>query len=84
MSSNTDKVATLFARHYRHWLDIPTIIRGGGGLGGWRTEVSRCRQQFGMRFETRITRSPSGAVVTSEYRCVDLGTLAAADRQASA
>lgn len=71
--SATDRVARLFAHHLGLWLSIPQIMLSGG-LGAWRTEISRCRKQYGMDFANRITRGPSGKVLSSEYRCVNLGT----------
>lgn len=71
--SATERVARLFAARFGSWLSIPQIMPVGG-QGGWRTRISDCRRQYGMRFANRITRGPGGQVVTSEYRCVDLGS----------
>ena len=71
--SATDRVARLFVAHRGCWLTMPEIV-AEGGLGSWRTEISRCRQQYQMQFSNRITRSPSGKVLSSEYRLVDAGT----------
>jgi hypothetical protein len=75
----TDRVAALFAAHYRHWLDIPTLALVGG-LGGWRTRVSECRHIYGMLIENRVTRDSFGNVLSSEYRAVHLGRFGAGEQ----
>lgn len=71
--SATQKVGRLFAGNMGRWFSIPEIIAAGGGLGGWRTEVSRLHTDYGMSFECRVTRDARGKVVTSERRCVSIG-----------
>ena len=47
MSSATHRTATFFRRHRRRWISALQLLRVGGALA-WRTELSRCRTQFGM------------------------------------
>ena len=64
----TDRMAALFRSRAGEWLDILPLAQTGG-MGGWRTEVSRCRQRFGMIIEQRMEHWPDGRN-RSQYRYV--------------
>lgn len=66
----TDRVAAYFRAHPHTWIpaiDLETV----GGRQAWRSRVSQCRTEFGMRIDNR-QRTERGIRV-SEYRYVPQG-----------
>jgi hypothetical protein len=63
----TDRVASLFRSRPNQDISALELARVGGYLA-WRTEVSRCRQQFGMVITCRLARDARGKVAESFYR----------------
>jgi hypothetical protein len=61
----TGRVAHLFLAHPGEWLDGLTIAQVGGAYA-WRTRLSECRTQLGLKIENRQRRI--GKRVISEYR----------------
>jgi hypothetical protein len=70
--SATERTARYLAGHLWIWLTSNDLMPVSG-QNGWRTELSRCRQQYGMSIVNRVTRDGSGHVLTSEYRCTGVG-----------
>jgi hypothetical protein len=62
----THKMAAFLRQHEGEWLDILPLARVGG-MGGWRTEISRCRTRFGMVIEQRMEHWDDGRN-RSQYR----------------
>ena len=61
----TGRVAHLFLAHPNEWLDGLKIAQVGGAYA-WRTRLSECRTQLGLKIENRQRRI--GKRVISEYR----------------
>lgn len=66
--SKRDRVAAIFRRYRRKKVSALVLVKAGGLLA-WRTEVSRCRTQLGMRIEWIEERTRDGQV-RSFYRYV--------------
>jgi len=58
--SRRDSVARIFRRNYRRWVSAIDLLRPGGLLA-WRTEVSRCRTELGMRIEQKTHYTKRGS-----------------------
>ena len=61
----TGRVAHLFLAHPGEWLNALDIARIGGMMA-WRTRISNCRTEYGLRIENRVRRV--GKIKISEYR----------------
>jgi hypothetical protein len=64
------KVAALFHAEPNVWIDGRTLSTIAGCYG-WRTRVSDCRRQFGMRIvnrQRRVKKADGSSYVVSEYR----------------
>ena len=59
------RTARFFRQHRRRWVSALSLLRVGGALA-WRTEVSRCRTDLGMRIEQRTDYTKAG--IRSWYR----------------
>lgn len=62
----TARVAAYFKAHPGEWLDGDSF-RNIGGKYAYRTRISDCRVDLGMRIENRKRRVGGGPVI-SEYR----------------
>lgn len=62
-----DRVAELFRRRAGEWIDGLEIAQVGG-VYAYRTRISDCRLQLGMRIDNRLRKV--GARTVSEYRLV--------------
>jgi hypothetical protein len=65
--SFAEKLAAYFKARPGEW--IPAIDLEFAGRQAWRTRISDCRTQFGMRIDNRVRRLASGVKI-SEYRYV--------------
>ncbi len=63
-----DAVAQHFRAHAGEWVHYGQLMAIGGQLA-WRTRVSECRRDYGMRIENRLERAEDG-LATSYYRYV--------------
>tara|TARA_Y100000588_G_scaffold344850_1_gene391470 strand:- start:4179 stop:4502 length:324 start_codon:yes stop_codon:yes gene_type:complete len=59
-----DKVARFFRDHPDCWIDASRLLQLGG-MYGWRSRVSECRTQLGMKIENRQRREKRRTI--SEY-----------------
>lgn len=70
MSARTyrDAVAALFRARPGEWIDAHQIAAVGGSLA-WRSRISDCRLELGMRIDNRQVREKNG-MCHSRYRFV--------------
>lgn len=66
--SRVQSTADLFRSFEFGWIDSREL-EIVGGRNAWRTRVSDCRLQLGMRIDNRLTRRTDGTLI-SEYRYV--------------
>ena len=59
-----DRVARFFRAHPDCWIDASRLLQLGG-MYGWRSRVSECRTQLGMKIENRQRREKRRTI--SEY-----------------
>jgi hypothetical protein len=67
--TRTERMASFLRGHRGQWVDALTLS-SVGGVGAWRTEISRCRHDLHMDIRNRVTRDTHGRVLCSEYRLV--------------
>ena len=72
--SRLDKVAEYFRAHPHEWINAQKVFVKMAGFGGWRTRISECRTDLGMRIDNRqrhVTDPETQETFTvSEYRWV--------------
>lgn len=66
----TDRIAQYFRSHPGEWISMQALAEIGG-TGGWRTRVSDCRRQRGMRIVNRTYRSSGYTVSMYRYEPPD-------------
>lgn len=72
MNIYRDRVAALFQARPGQWVEAEALMAVGGRMA-WRTRVSECRAQLGMRIENRLRKV--GRRTVSEYRYVPTGQM---------
>ena len=64
--SARDRIAAVFRKRRRVWVSA-LVLMHTGGLLSWRTDISRCRTELGMRrIENRLDHTRHG--IRSYYR----------------
>lgn len=66
--NRTERIASLFKSKRHRWISCYTLSNVGG-FAGWRTRVSNCRTEMGMRIVNRQRKHAKGYTI-SEYKYV--------------
>ena len=65
--SRLEAIRALFVARPHDWIDGRQLAQVGG-YAAWRTRVSDCRRQFGMRIENEVETRPD--LTISRYRYI--------------
>lgn len=62
----TERVGEFFQQRPGQWID-GRDLEPVGGRYAWRSRVSNCRTQLGMRIDNRVRKVPGSLAKVSEY-----------------